>query len=313
MALRVYKLLPLTLFILLMIAVSLSANKIVMPPTQSINSVPLLLTAPATVSPGLSNLDAIGPAQTASLNATPILTPRPVLTPTHSPTVGVSEGMHLILNEAFYGPGLNTNVWNSQFRWGTTNPPELQEYTPDALRVQPGNGIRLTADKNSNGKLAYSSGMLASYDHFYFQYGYVEIRAKVPQGKGLWPALWLLAQDPQSAEEIDLMELLGHDPHTVYTTLHYQLDNKDKGVKGASIYGPDFSQDFHIFAVDWEWDKIVWYVDGSEVFRVTDHIPHEPMYLIVNLAVGGLWPGAPDRDTPFPAHFDIDYIRVFTR
>jgi beta-glucanase (GH16 family) len=292
MALRGYKLLPLAVFVLLMIAVSLSVNKIVMPPTRSIN-------APA-----------------ASLNAASILTPTPAMTPTlrpaYSPTVGVSEGMHLILNEAFYGSGLNTDVWNSQFRWGTTNPPELQEYTPDALRVQPGNGIRLTANKNGSGQLPYSSGMLASYDHFYFQYGYIEIRAKVPQGKGLWPALWLLAQDPQSAEEIDLMELLGQDPHTVYTTLHYQLDNKDKGVKGASIHGPDFSQDFHIFAVDWEWDKIVWYVDGSEVFRVTDHIPHEPMYLIVNLAVGGLWPGAPDRDTPFPAHFDIDYIRVFT-
>jgi beta-glucanase (GH16 family) len=154
--------------------------------------------------------------------------------------------------------------------------------------------------------------VIASFDRFYFQYGYVEIRAQVPKGQGLWPAVWLLAQGADSAEEIDIMEVLGGDPGTVHTTIHYKRPTGQKMVKGYETHGTDFSADFHTYAVDWEWDKIVWFIDGKEVFRVTDHVPHEPMYLIANLAVGGAWPGYPDQTTQFPATFRIDFIRVFT-
>jgi hypothetical protein len=251
---------------------------------------------------------------TPTMRATPPVTPAPIPTQTPQPTITPSiaglEGMRLVLNEMFGGPSLNNDQWNTRFRWGDTNPPELEKYTPDSLHIQPG-GLSITAQKNGDGNLPYTSGMIASYDRFYFQYGYIEIRAKLPKGRGLWPALWLLAQNPQSAEEIDIMEALGQDPGTIYTTIHFKQQNQAKAKEDASISGPDYSQGFHTFAVDWEWNKIVWYIDGKEVFQVTDHIPHEPMYIIANLAIGGDWAGPPDAATVFPASFDISYIRVF--
>jgi beta-glucanase (GH16 family) len=216
----------------------------------------------------------------------------------------------LVLNESFDDPKLNANVWNTQFRWGASNPPELQLYTPDALSIDSG-VLKLTADKKPSGKFSYSSGMIASYDRFYFQYGYIEYRAKVPKGQGLWLALWLLAQDPNSAAEIDVMELIGQEPNRVHMTVHYGSSEGDKGSLGTSVSGPDYSQDFHTYAVDWSWERIIWYIDGQEVYRTTDHVPHEPMYIIANQAVGGDWPGNPNQDTHFPADFEIDYIRVY--
>jgi beta-glucanase (GH16 family) len=235
--------------------------------------------------------------------------PDPTIQPTAPPQPS-KAGYKLDLNENFDGPNLNMNVWNTRFRSGTTNPPELQEYVPDAVKLQSGN-LQLTADRNPNGMLPYTSGMIASYDLYYFQYGYVEIRAKAPKGKGFWPSLWMLAIDPKSANEIDIMELVGSETDLVHTTLHYGMHAGNIGEEGTSVSGPDFSQDFHIFAIDWQWDKVTWFIDGKEVFQVTEHIPREPMFLIANLAVGGDWPGAPDQNTPFPASFDIDYIHVF--
>lgn len=246
---------------------------------------------------------------------TPVPTPvpTPIPDPTLSPTRPFAgpEGFRLIFDETFPDRSLNTEVWNTRLRWGTTNPPELQEYVPEALQGQ-SEYLNITANKRTGGKTAYTSGVIASFDRFYFQYGYVEVRAKVPKGQGLWPAVWLLAQDPNSVEEIDIVEVLGGDPTTVHTTIHYTQPDGHKTAEGFDTHGPDFSADFHTYAVDWEWDKIIWYIDGKEVFRVSDHVPHEPMYIIANLAVGGVWPGEPNNSTVFPVSFLIDTIRVFT-
>jgi beta-glucanase (GH16 family) len=259
---------------------------------------------PSPVNPTMSVTPVFTP--TATPTATPTHTPQP----TSTPTIEGPEGMHLVLNESFSDQNLNSDLWNTRFRWGDTNAPELEKYTLSSLHIQPGN-LSITAEKNSNASLPYTSGMIASYDRFYFQYGYIEIRAKLPKGRGLWPALWLLAQNPNSPEEIDIMEALGQDPSTIYTTIHFKQLNQDKAKEDASITGTDYSQAFHTFAVDWEWNKIVWTIDGKEVFQVTDHISHEPMYIIANLAIGGDWAGSPDAATVFPASFDISYIRVF--
>ena len=317
MSLVYLKLLRPLMFLLLLIMASILAFKLAPQPKESIKApitaTPPVLAATTAVNPTFPDFSKVESPSNPYLTAAPVLTPTTpsTLPPGYLPTIESPEDLRLVLNESFEGPNLNTDLWNSQFRWGTANPPELEDYTLDSLSIQSGN-LSITADKNINGNQPYSSGMIASFNRFYFQYGYIEIRARVPKGQGLWPGLWLMAQNSQSAEEIDIMELLGQEPSTVYTTIHYKLANMDKGMEGSSIHGPDFSKDFHIYAVDWEWDKIVWYIDDSEVFRVTDHISHEPMYLIANLAVGGLWPGNPDQDTSFPAHFNIDYIRVFT-
>jgi beta-glucanase (GH16 family) len=117
----------------------------------------------------------------------------------------------------------------------------------------------------------------------------------------------------ESRPEIDAMEILGDSTSVQHMNFHYVKADGSKGDAGANWSGPDFSAGWHTFGVDWEPDTIVWYVDGVERWRFGDPsaIPHEPMYLLVNLAVGGSWPGAPDASTPFPSFYDIDYIRVW--
>jgi beta-glucanase (GH16 family) len=169
----------------------------------------------------------------------------------------------------------------------------------------------------------YTSGMVTSgptnFDSaaslgFAFQYGYVEARARVPWGEGLWPAIWLLPANLDSQLEIDIVEVLGHDPSTVQMHYHYVDERGDYAGEGKSWTGPDFSQDWHVFALDWNPNYTAWYVDGIERWRAeSPYLPGEPMYLVMNLAVGGDWPGSPTVDTPFPSTFDIDYVRVWER
>jgi hypothetical protein len=151
----------------------------------------------------------------------------------------------------------------------------------------------------------FTSGLISSQPSFAQRYGYFEIRARLPAGKGLWPAIWLLPADNTWPPEIDIMESIG-DPHTVYTSLH-------------SKAAPTFSKEvrvggdgFHTFAVSWDPRDVVWYVDGGQVARQpTPPDMNKPMFLIVNLAVGGAWAGTPDASTPFPAVFSINSIRVY--
>jgi beta-glucanase (GH16 family) len=111
------------------------------------------------------------------------------------------------------------------------------------------------------------------------------------------------------------MEIIGSEPSTINMSLHFSTKNKAGGMFQKSWTGPDFSQDWHVFAVDWEPNAITWYVDGQERARYTDaaNIPNKPMYLLLNLAVGGSWPGAPDATTHFPADFRFDYVRVWKK
>ncbi len=166
----------------------------------------------------------------------------------------------------------------------------------------------------------YLSGILTSYEAFKFTHGYAEMRAKVPGGQGLWPAFWLLnSHYVKDAPEIDIMEFLGHTPNTAHHSYHY-FDTKNNWARTsmptANTVGPDFTDGFHDYAVKWGPSDIVWYVDGIETHRTTNadyRIANQAMYLIANLAVGGNWPGPADATTPFPAVFEIDYIRAYKR
>jgi beta-glucanase (GH16 family) len=117
-----------------------------------------------------------------------------------------------------------------------------------------------------------------------------------------------LPDDHNSRPEIDVMEILGHEPNEV----HFHLHNNDID-PGETWSGLDLSEDWHTFAVDWQPDALIWYVDGIERWRYSDNqnIPISPSYLLLNLAVGGYWPGSPDASTPFPSDFEIDYMRVW--
>lgn len=257
----------------------------------------------------------------ASLTQTVTITPSATSTPTPMPTATITptpkplptkEGWRLLFSEEFDNPQLNTSIWHPQNRWGSVNPPEKEHYTPDALEIRDGQLI-ITARKQKLEGYPYTSGIIASYGNLSFQYGYVEMRAKVPAGKGLWPAFWMLASNPKSGNEIDIMEILGHQPTRVNMTIHYDNPGSKSDSIGGEYDGPDFSAGWHTFAVDWSPSLVIWYVDGQERYRQDQHVPQEPVFLVANLAVGGAWPGNPNDSTQFPAEMAIDYIRVFQR
>lgn len=155
--------------------------------------------------------------------------------------------------------------------------------------------------------------MMTTLGKFSQEYGRFEIRCRVPKGKGMWPAFWLLPDPKGWPPEIDVLEILGHEPNKVYLTQHYRDAQGKHQSHGGSWSGPDFSAGFHDYAVEWSPRRIVWFVDGVERFRSEDAVPSGKMYLLLNLAVGGSWPGAPDAQTKFPAVLAVDYVRVYQK
>lgn len=151
----------------------------------------------------------------------------------------------------------------------------------------------------------FVSGLISTQPSFSQTYGYFEMRAELPQGKGLWPAFWMLPQDDSWPPELDIVESIG-DPSHVYMTAHSKCG---KSFGAEAQITPHI---FHTFAVSWDERDLIWYIDGGEAGRVpTPEDMHKPMYLLANLAVGGTWPGAPDASTRFPAKLMIDYIRAY--
>lgn len=245
---------------------------------------------------------------------------------TSKPTAGRPDsdkpGWELIFADEFSGSQLNPNHWTPHYPWGRTNAGnhELEYYVDEAVTVHDGL-LELRANRNNQqdkrdperAKFPYTSGMVTSNKKQTFTYGYFEIRAKVPPGKGLWPAFWLHKANPQGwLPEIDVMEFLGHEPNRVYMTHHFEVNGQHQERSGHWD-GPDFTKDFHVYAAAWTPQRITYYVDGKEVFHSTEAIPQEPVYLIANLAVGGDWPGSPTPQTRFPGSFLIDYIRVYKK
>lgn len=166
----------------------------------------------------------------------------------------------------------------------------------------------------------YLSGIMTTYDAFKISHGYIETRMKLPEGRGLWPAFWMLPTHyVEDVPEIDIIEYLGHDKETVYNTYHYFdiADNWRKiSTPSFEVKNNDWTNDFHVFGVEWSPKKITWYVDGEISHEVSSDdykISNQSMYLIANLAVGGDWAGPPDETTNFPATLEIDYVRAYKR
>ena len=222
---------------------------------------------------------------------------------------GVPGSWKLIFQDEFDGSELDGSKWITAFPWGrtsTTTPRMI--YRPENVLVS-GGTARLVAKKEAFNGYPYTSGIITTSGKFTLQYGFIEMRARVPGGKGLWPAFWTLPPNGKWPPEIDIMEILGHRTETVH--LHYHFSRR--GDFGTQHTGPDFTEDWHTFAVSWQPDSITWYVDGVEQNRLANPaiIAAEPMYLVANLQVGGSWPGNPDATTPFPATYEIDYIRAW--
>jgi beta-glucanase (GH16 family) len=235
--------------------------------------------------------------------------------------------------EEFDGTSLDTERWTTCYWWnkhGCTNlaNKELQWYLPANVQVADGH-LQLTARPEEvtgfDGRsFPYTSGMITTGRDYAelprpprvsIHYGYIEVRAKIPAGKGLWPALWLLPADRESKPEIDIMEVLGDRPNVLEMHFHYVGDDAEPQDVGNEAEVSDLSKDWHIYGLEWSPTALVWYLDGIAQWKYSDatHIPNEPMYFLANLAVGGNWPGDPDGETVFPADFLLDYIRIWRR
>ncbi|RVU15944.1 glycoside hydrolase family 16 protein [Methylobacterium oryzihabitans] len=249
-----------------------------------------------------------------------------------SPRAAPPPGWHLAFDEPFdrldlggrwephYPEGWRTNAGNRELEY-YVDPRPGQD--PEVLRpLHPfhlGDGVlRIRANpvpeamQRATLGLPYASGLLTTYRSFAFRYGYAEMRARVPRGRGLWPAFWLLARAGGWPPEIDVMEVYGDRLTTLDLTLHTGADGGHRQRKRQHPV-PDLSGDFHTYAVTWTRETVAWAFDGETVFsEPTPADLHQPMFLLVNLAVGGTWTGAPDAATAFPADFAIDRIRVFT-
>jgi beta-glucanase (GH16 family) len=167
------------------------------------------------------------------------------------------------------------------------------------------------AAANNGASLPYTSGLLTTDTSFAQTYGLYEITAKLPAGQGLWPALWLLPASGAWPPEIDILEALGNAPNTDYMTLHTGTGNT---TEGSTTQVPTATTAFNTYAVDWEPTTITFYVNGQQVFQeATPADMHQPMYLLMNLAVGGTgsWPGPPNSSTVFPAQMQISSVEVY--
>jgi hypothetical protein len=159
----------------------------------------------------------------------------------------------------------------------------------------------------------YTSGLLTTEKSFSQLYGYFEIRTKLPFGKGLWPAFWMVPiRDKTLPPEIDVFEAIGDDPNRVYSTVHWGKSQAAAEQKSFPVDVADYSQ-WHTYGVLWTPDRITWYIDGRQTVSATEGAAQmrTPMYVLLNLSIGGKWPGNPDATTPFPATMQVDYVRVW--
>ena len=249
------------------------------------------------------------------------------------------DGWTMTFHDEFEGTTLDTTKWVTCYPdmdprdKGCIHGDELQRYLPENVIVSDGT-VKLRAQKENyvapdGEKYKYTSGMITTgkdkWDtttpaKFTYQYGYMEMRAKVPHGQGLWSAFWTLPwvkSDPGLwPPEIDVVEILGHNTAEAYMTYHWRGHAAEPESNGEKWTGPDLSQDFHTYGALWEPSAIRWFIDGREVraaFTDDSNIASFPQYLLANLAVGGSWPGAPEATTPFPSDLEIDHIRVWQK
>lgn len=238
-------------------------------------------------------------------------------------------GYTLAWADEFNNAPLNSSWWSNQngdgcpnlCGWGNN---ELEYYTdrPENLFFQDGALIIEARPESYSGK-NYTSSKILTAGKKTFKYGRIDIRARLPLGKGIWPALWLLPQDnvygnwPRSGE-IDMMEGIG-EANKVYGTIHYGPGpGSTQTSRNYTLPSGNFGDAFHVFSLEWKQDQIKWIVDGNTYSTVNRadigslNWPfNEQFYLIFNLAVGGNWPGNPDATTRFPQWLIVDYIRVY--
>ena len=246
------------------------------------------------------------------------------------------EGYELIWHDEFDGDTLDRADWNREVRKAGWTNNELQAYTGGDANIFLRDGklvLKAIKHVDEKGKVTYTSGKVQTQDKHDFLYGKIVVRAKVPEGQGLWPAIWMMPTRESKygswprCGEIDIMEILGHQTHITYANLHYGAPHAEQQGVYTLKDGTTFSDDFHEFGMEWEPGEFRFYIDGELFHTVNDWYSisngmerpypapfNQTFYLQLNLAVGGTWPGDPDETTDFDkAEFEIDYVRVYQR
>jgi beta-glucanase (GH16 family) len=244
------------------------------------------------------------------------------------------------LEDDFLGDTLDVGRWLIERRAGNdqgTPRAELQYYSPDAVRVSNGNlhivvSRATTHDPRTGATLRYTAGRIQTRRTFL--YGRFEFRARLPKGRGLWPALWLRTPpDLPLNGEIDVLEGYGSHPNLIQSTLHPWANGREarqycawllvrpnpdsprfhrsdcERVEDKIHLSDDLSAGFHVYAIDWSPKRVTWFLDGVPYFSISEEIPHEPMVIVLELAVSGHWDGDP-AGTTLPQSLDVAYVRV---
>ena len=240
--------------------------------------------------------------------------------------------LELVWEDEFMGTQLDTTKWSFQLGdgcpalcgWGNN---ELQWYQKENVSLQDGL-LSITAKADTVENKHYTSARIRSIGKGDWTYGRFEIRAKMPIGQGMWPAIWMLPTDSTiygvwaASGEIDIMEYVGHLPNEIFGTIHYggTWPRNTYTSKKYMISDSTFHDSFHVFSIEWEPDEIRWYVDETLYAKQTKWYSEngdfpapfdQDFHMILNLAVGGNLPGNPDETTSFPQTMLVDYVRVF--
>lgn len=252
----------------------------------------------------------------------------PTSTATLSPTPTPQPQWTLVWADEFEQPdgsAPNPQNWvhaTGGSGWGNA---ELQYYTNDIENAYiEDNMLVIKALQQEYMGRSYTSARLHTLSLAKFTYGRIEARARLPNTQGIWPAIWLLPTVGSSPVngEIDIMEMIGSEPFRAYGTLHYGNPYGNQGGWYDLPGGETFDQDFHVFAIEWEAEEIRWYVDGQMYFKTSEwytsqpNAPYpapfnKPFFLLLNVAVGGNWPGRPDDTSVFPQTMLVDYVRYY--
>jgi beta-glucanase (GH16 family) len=244
-------------------------------------------------------------------------------------------GWTLVWQDEFDGPNIDMSKWSHEVNGSGGGNNELQYYTARTNNsfIENGNLVIQALEESytgPDGQRDYTSARLRTLNKGDWTYGRFEARMKLPYGQGLWPAFWMLPTDWvyggwAASGEIDIMEIVGDEPDILHGTIHYHGGWPDNQYSGGSYALPtgDFSDDFHVFAIEWEYGEIRWYIDGIHYHTETSWdttasgapFPapfDERFHILLNVAVGGNWPGSPDGSTVFPQRMTVDYVRVYT-
>ena len=227
----------------------------------------------------------------------------------------------LVWSDEFDNNELNLNKWTydlGQGDWGWGNN-ELQFYTNNSANINVDSGyLHIIAKSQQFAGANYTSARIKTKDLYEFTYGKVEARIKIPYGQGFWPAFWMLGSNIDDVSwpycgEIDIMEHVNNE-NVIHGTHHY--DNNGHNYIGNSVVCD--ASEFQVYSIEWTPYSIKWYLNGSIYFQnsidpssVSKEEFHSPFFLLLNLAVGGLWPGNPDSSTNFPGIMMVDYVRVY--